>query len=323
MENPGAIIKIAQEHQSVIQELSYKEKNLRLDRLDLQLGLSSSGELGILTFGASSAVELIWMRPKELDSDDIDDEREIILDTNSTPKNLFNDLRKEIDRFIDLKILNKKSQNRILRTLRKDAEEITSVVSSLVHMPSLYGWYIDGFFKNYAFSVSGKLLGILSAGYDKRIRFRFKVRRAPYRDQELDELNQKQLKLKNLMSQFSLIAQRQNLRDTFKLKRVWTINSIEKDLDLVVANLGISKGIQIEFKKQEDYFQDQTLKPKWIISEKINNKVISSFNRFDISTSPYELNLRQVRLKYTTETGLDFKLASINKPSTVEFHYKR
>lgn len=317
------LLQIAEHHHQVMNDLTSADKNLRLDRLDLQVGISGSGDLGVLTFGASSAVELIWMRDKQEDSDDIDTEREIIIDPTEESDILSQKMTKEIGQFVNLKILKRKQRKRIVRSLRRDAQKINALVKDLVQMPSFYGWYIDGFFKNYHFSASGDLLGIINLGYDKRIRFRFKVQRYPYTNIPSDSLSKKQEKLKRLMKSFSLIAQRQDKNDIFQLKRVWTINSLEKDLDLIIANIGKAKGVQIEFKKAEDYFQAEGLRFKWRKVELVNTKIINTFNNFDTNRTLKDLYLKQVRIKYTTDKGLDFQIASINKSSTIEFHYKR
>lgn len=305
----------------------YGNGKLRLDRFDMQVGISASGQIGLLTFSGSPAVEFIWQRNLEtLPGDDIDEEEpteEVELAVGlASGEEIFKGMFSEISKFLGEQRLKKR--RKVIRLLRRDAQRISKLVRNLIFMPRIGNWYVGGFFKNYSFS-NNLSLGAISLGGSKRLRFRFRVNRVPY--QSDDKLSLGQKKLKTMMEMFNNYSESSLKFNQFLLKRVFAVHTLEAGLDIGIYSTSASKGVQIEYKKVQDskfvpYSNYNNFVTKISPLKFINEKIISYFDRKTYDDTK-DLSLHQIRVKYSTSNGIDFALASVEKSSTLEFHYKR
>jgi hypothetical protein len=324
--------KITDSHEDILLNgsLETKEGKTRLDRLDVQIGLNASGQMGLLTFAGSSAIEFIWQRNlTTLPGDDIDEDeqREVEIITNlDSSDSLFKTLYSEVDKFLNFQKLKRKKRKKIINLLRRDAEKFSNLISDLVYMPQIGDWYVGGFFKNYSFS-TGVSLGAVSLGYNKRIRFRFKINKSPLLLSQTSDLTASQKSMELLMNKFNDLGNSSLQFNQFELKRVFAIHQFSKGLELGLFNISASKGVQIEYKKIKSSPNSaesiSRKKKSFPIIKFMNESIISRYDRKVYDDSSDKLSLHQIRIKYATENGLDFSLASFEKAGTLEFHYKR
>ncbi len=327
-----------QGHEEILNDLLDERDatQYRLDRYDLQFGFTASGEFGVLSAGGEGAIEFIWQR--NLDSgdagDDIDEEewieRTIEVDWSITPEEIEEAFIRETNRIVKLSNLRSKVRKRIIRRFRKDAESITRAVKEMVLLPRIGDWYIGGFFQNYNFS-KGFSLGIFSLGHDLRMRFRFKINAVPMLYTSLGDFTKRQRSLRKLMLRFNAMGDSSSsIHKQFKLKRVWAIHDWNFGLSLGAVSFGMSRGLQIEYKRLDDnlslpFFEGRDAEYFKPIQPAnfINNKLVSVFDKSMVTDTPDELSLHQIRVKYTGDLEAGVELVSIGKSETLEFHYKR
>lgn len=303
-------------------------KKLRLDRFDLQVGLTAAGDLGVLTFSGSSAVELVWLRNfKDKAEDDLADEETIDLeiDPYQSEEDVYKQMYTSINSFFSKIFLKPRFERRVLRKLRKDAFRINSIVNDLSTMPAVDNWYVDGFFQTYGFSVSGSLIDIVKIGYSKRIRFRFKINQDLLLKKSLEELSKKQTKLKKLMHTFEHMRSKQG-PEQFKFYRVRAGHTFGLDLDLGLVEISKSRGFVIEYRRLNTPVNELLTKTKSTFPKMfsgINHLIARQFSKKQYRDDPDTLSLKQIRIKYGFEPGVGFKILTLSKDSTMEFHYKR
>jgi hypothetical protein len=309
---------------------------VKLERFDMQVGVTTSGDVGLLSFSGGAAAEFVWQRnlSEGLPGDDIDDEEpqdeQVDVEVGLVSSNeVYSILYTQLDDFLHFKKIKRKKRRKIIRLLRKDAEKISSLIKDLVLMPRVGNWYVGGFFKNYTFS-TGLSLGAISIGKSKRIRFRFKVKNMPYVLSREDNLSRGQKKLERLMQNFNHLSTRNDIFQQFDLKRVFAIHTLTASLDLAVFSTSFSKGVQIEYKKANDDtsfdyigLQNSKLSKAYLPIRALNESIIRHFDKRFYSDRSSELSLHQIRLKYSLEAGAGFKVVTVEKASTLEFHYKR
>lgn len=308
----------------------FVDGNLRLDRFDMQLGVTASGDVGIMSFAGSSAAEFIWERNEiEESTDDIDEEEgvdqaEIEVGMESSD-DIYQKLYSELNKFFKFQKFKKRHRKRIIRRLRADAEDISKVIRNLVLMPRVGNWYVGGFFQNYSLSKNFSL-GIVSFGKSKRVRLRFKVNSIPMRRNELGDLTLGQKKLKAAMDIFNSISKRNYLYNQFRFKRVFAVHELGKELDFAVFKSSFTRGVQIEYKKANDeipYVASGIIPKMYAPIRALNQKIIEHFDRKFYDDSSDQLSLKQIRLKYSLDKSVGIKLATVETSSTFEFHYKR
>ena len=319
------------------------DRRFRLDRYDLQLGISASGSIGVIGAGVGSAVEFVWQRnlPDGDAGDDIDEndlgspeplaiDSSILIDEATDTSEIERIMTHSFQALKQAKDIPRRIRRRIIKAFKKDATKIGRLIKELAYMPQVGDWYIGGFFKNYSFS-TGLSVGAVSLGTNLRMRFRFKIR-APRGFQRPDaHLTPAQRYFSRLMGGFNQMADRaeRNLNQ-FRLKRVWAIHSLEKEINFALISVSKNRGIQIEYKNIKAYpapsfptDTDFTFGPILSATNHINLGVMSIFDRFPYSDPEGELSLHQVRLKYSgsLETGL--QMVGVGTSKTMEFHYKR
>jgi hypothetical protein len=325
--NERQLIEIYEVHQRAINNYKTKKKNLSLARFDLGIGIGAEGDVGLISAGLNSAIELIWQKNKGkyYEGDDIHDE-EIELNYSTTPEDLYKSMKASIDQAVKLDVIKPKIRRKIIRKLKKDAERISLITKNLITMPAIGPWYINGFFKNYHFGLDGSLLSLLSVGYDKRVRFRFKILNTPLKTTEPEELTPGQKKMRKLMMHFEKLRQRQK-QNVFNFKRAWVIHEIGVNLNLLVANVSHSRGIQVEYKRisQDNfiYSNEEVTGGKFNVPGVLNNLILSIFSNRYYEDIEDTLSLHQVRIKYEANTELDFQVVGLEKESTIQYHYMR
>lgn len=294
-----------------------------LERFDMQLGFSGNSGIGVLSFGANSAIELVWMKNK-LKKNNFTNDLEIeVSDLNSNlEEDLFQMVVSSIKRTFEHLEIKPRFERKVLKMLKKDASRLSEVIRDLSTMPKVDGWYIDGFFKSYGISIGGKILKIVDFGYDKRIRFRFKLNNFPSQKVSHQNLSMKQKKMSHLMKSFeSLRVKTENHK--FKLSRVRGIHDLSGSLDLAIVELKKMRGILIEYKRDEMDFENYPANMSNLGVNKINNFILSIFDKKDYVDRFGELSLKQIRFKYGKDISSNLALVSLEKSSTLEFHYMR
>jgi hypothetical protein len=324
--NESQLAEVYEVHQKVIEKEEFKQNRLSLARFDLQLGMSVSGDIGIVSAGLGSAVELIWQKNKkgEHEGDDID-EQEIEVDYTTSEEELYQSMKYSIEKATKLEVVKPKIRRKVIRKLKKDAVRISRIIKNLVTMPAVGPWYIGGFFKNYHFAVDGSLLSMVSIGYSKRVRFRFKIKTMPIRQARPEELTLGQKKMKTMMKRFEKLRNYQK-QNSFNLKRVWAIHEMGASLNLAVASFSHARGVQIEYKRNEDFNDFTRVNQEGVrfhVPGVLNNLILDAFAYRDFNDDEDNLSLHQVRIKYSANTELDFQIVSLEKESTLEYHYKR
>lgn len=306
---------IISSHNRITKRLSDKYENL--DRLDIGLGFNASGSLGIFSFGKSSSIELIWRR-KENTKKEL---KEITININPlmSADDLYKSLESNMNSIIDFQNINNRIKRRITKTLYKDAKKINYFSKLVLETPQIGNWYINSFSRNYYFSSSIGFTDNLSLGYEKRIRFRFKVNQTPLRVED----KKYNLFIMSVMNTLNVIQMRDNIHDGFDLYRCRAMIDFELGFDLFFFSKSVGKGFLVEFKKNEKF--STPIQTKDYLHHRIMSKVTNSINNI-ISQKELDggsLELNQVRYSFALSGEFDFVLASIEKYSSIDLHFKR
>lgn len=302
-------------HNRIIKRLSDKYENL--DRLDIGLGFNASGSLGIFSFGKSSSIELIWRRKENLKKE----QKEITIDINPlmSTDELYKSLESHMGSIVNFQNINNRIKRKIIKTLYKDAKKINYFSKLVLETPQIGNWYINSFWRNYYFSSSIGFTENLSLGYEKRIRFRFKVNQTPMRIE-----NKKYNPfIMSVMNTLNVLQTRDNLHDGLDLYRCRAMIDFELGFDLFFFSKSVGKGFLVEFKKNDKF--STPIKTKDYFHHRIMSKITNSINNL-ISQKELDggaLELNQVRYRFALSGELDFVLASIEKSSSIDLHFKR
>lgn len=302
-------------HNKIFKHLSVKYKNL--DRLDIGLGFNASGSLGLFSFGKSSSIELIWRRKENLKKET----KEITIDINPlmSTEELHKSLESHINRIVSFQNINNKIKRRITQTLYKDAKKINYFSKLVLETPQIGNWYINSFLRNYYFSSSIGFTEDLSLGYEKRFRFRFKVNQTPLRveDKKYNPF------IMSVMNTLNIIQMRDNLQDGLDLYRCRAMIDFELGFDLFFFSKSIGKGFLVEFQKNDKF--STPIQTKDYLHHRIISKATNSINHLisqkELDGGDFELN--QVRYRFALSGELNFVLASIEKSSSIDLHFKR
>ncbi len=329
---------VADTHGKIISNSLSKffSEKVELERFDMQVGVTASGDVGLLSFSGGAAAEFVWQKnlPEGLPGDDINEEEPTLEQVDAevdlmTQEQVYSHLYKELDNFLNFQKIKKRKRNKIIKVLRSDAQKISLLIRNLVLMPRIGNWYVGGFFKNYSFN-TGVSLGAVSLGKSKRVRFRFKVKNRPYILSHGDHLTSGQKRLKKMMENFNALSARNNLFQQFSLERVFAIHSLTAGLDLAVFSSSFTKGVQIEYKKAIDDIRldipglnFNSLSKIYYPIRTFNEAIIHYFDNKSYTDTNSELSLHQIRVKYSLDKGVGFKVLTVEKSSTLEFHYKR
>lgn len=306
-------------HDSILERLSQKYQNL--DRFDLSLGVNSSGGIGIFSYGKSSSMEMIWSREdKEAKEPTV---AEIEINPLSTEKEIGDDLVRKMEQILDFKRIRGRVKRRIIRTLYNDASKINTFVQTLYNTPQVGNWYVHGFWRNYYFSSSFGILESLNLGYDKRVRFRFKLNRAPYAANYSRSRVDNRI-LTGLMNTFNEISANENPDDQFEFYRVWASFDLSTSFDILIFSKSIGKGFLVDLRKNNDYYAPKqdgakiVSSPVSYITNKINDVISNRLNDSDKT-----MQLDQVRYRFGVSKELDLSLISIEKEADLNFQFKR
>lgn len=313
---------ITETHNNVLERLAIKYPNL--DRFDLALGVNSSGGIGIYSIGKSKSIEMIWRRrspekPKAKKEDII-----INIDPLKEDSAIAQEMVEQLGEIVDFSQIRGRIKRKIIRTLYRDASRINKFAKMVINTPQVGHWYTSAFWKNYYFSSSFGLLDVLNIGYAKRVRFRFKITRAPYRI----ESEQSTSLLTRMMGMFNRVNKLENQEDQFDLHRVWASVDFNLDFDILIFSKSIGKGYLVEFRKKEDYIDHPHANIRF---GKLPARLVSAVsNTFNQQISKRIENdqdnimaIDRVRYIFGISNSFDLSLVSLEKDSNINFHFKR
>lgn len=312
-------------HEEVLSAESFSRKNLRLNRFDVEVGVSLGGELGVLAMSGQSAVEFIWARKEKKNEQDV---AEVIQLENEDPEMIFRELQTGVDKFIRIKKLSRKKRLKIVRILRRDAVKIGKLVKEMTIMPRVGDWYVDSFLKIYTFSSSGKILSVLEGHSDKRIRFRFSFSAIPLKKAEKSELVGSQHFHYKLLSALNMISRMENPEAKFRLGRARARTELNHTLNLLFFETSQGHTIQPEYKKVPPEFS-QLWGEDFSIPEDQQNLLVKPFSISEKIVQSSEgkagrdFELSQIRTKFSFNTETGFWLSTIEKSSVFELHFLR
>jgi hypothetical protein len=302
-------------HNRIITRLS--EKYPRLDRLDIGLGVNSSGSLGLFSFGKSKAIELIWKKNEVQKSES--NEKVINLNPYAGVDAYFQQMKVAMEEVINFSQIKNRIKKKIIKTLYRDAKKVNAFVRTLYATPQVGSWYISGFWRNYYFSSSFGILDSLNLGHEKRIRFRFNILTTPF---ELAEKKHNKF-IHSVFNTLNMIQLRDNLSDGLDLYRCRASIDYSIGFDLFFFSKSIQKGFLVEFKKNTK--NTSLIETNDRLHHRLISKVTNKMNSI-IATKELDapnLSLNQVRYSFSLAGELDFVLASFEKETTLDLHFKR
>jgi hypothetical protein len=308
-------------HSSLINRLDKKFSNL--DRLDVAVGINSSGSIGLFSIGKSKTIELVWIKDKKKEdsSNDIV-EKTIYLTPEMNEADINDQLVQNMREVINFHSLRRGVQRTILKTLYKDASRVNRFVKKLYVTRHVGNIYIKGFWSQYFFSSSFGLLDNLSVGYSKRVRFRFDL---PALDESSSSIGKPSAYLAGLMKNINKVAQRDNHNDEFDFYRVWADMNIEVGTDLLIFSKSVGKGFLVDFRKTDRFADYPNLDKTFNFGTNIVNAISNQFNGKlkNINKDGTNFPLSQVRYSFLVSKELDLMVASLEKTSEIDFHFKR
>ena len=318
----SAIESIVAKHSNLIDGLK-QNKQRKLVRFDLQLGISAEGGVGVLTAGGGAATEFIWLKSKDSD-DDLEENGSIASALiNPDERQIYQSLKRRLVAFGKENRIKPRFIRRTLRKVKKDAGELSRLAHSLSTIPSIGGWYIDGFFRSYNLGVDFKIPGIVGVGSEKRLRLRFKVAPSPLAPVDPENYNSRQRRVTRLMTNLAKLSAARDIAANWQLTRVRSIHELGVGLDFAVFSVSGSKAVTLEFKRKiESPGLLGDLGPVWSSVRTINHSLIDQLEWRDLSLRD-DLELAQTRVKFAVGGDLDFQLVTIEREASIEFHYMR
>ncbi|MDA8793397.1 hypothetical protein N9N67_09130 [Bacteriovoracaceae bacterium] len=327
------ISSLAYIHQDLLtlNKIKPRSNKYKLMRFDIEAGITAKGDVGVLTFAGGAAVEFIWKRNNSLgqyEANSLYENQYIYLPTNaSSAEEIQKILKTRIKSFLKVRKFRKKFKRKFNRLIRRDSKKISKLIKNIVHMPRIGNWYIDRFFKSYSFS-NNYSLGIIKFGGSKRIRFRFKIVGVPYLHHDTEKLNFTQQNLKKTMNILNDLGHNNSPLSQFSLYRARVIHDINKKFDIGIASIGSKSALTIEYRELSDdlynFVPNISVQEKFETSEvsNINNFVIGQLDNVNFNNKKNSFKLREVRFKYSLDKSLGLKLATINKGSSFNLHYR-
>jgi hypothetical protein len=317
-------------HLLSVQENLVEKMNLRhakqgweLARLDVELALSASGELGLVGAGAQGAVELIWER-KQTNKD----EGETAIIASHDPRVIFQSLKQRVLEELASERMTRRQKRRIFKLLKRDAAEVGRMITELQTMPRVADWYVDGFFKTYYLSKSFGISEIAEVEYDKRIRFRF-VFAGPLQRQDIGELSLKQKAHRQVMLMLQGVSNLESTDDKFELSRVWLRSDVTLEKDFILFSTGVGKGFQTVYRRVPP---SQRTGTSDFVEPAALGKVVGKLGSFPagflrslkpIKTRQTDIPLSQLRFKFEWSVDSGFSLLSAEKSQVLDLQYFR
>ena len=328
-DNLSQFQRITETHDSFIGQLLTRKlpEKWLLDRLDVELAVSASGDIGILGVSGQRAIELIWERQENKSQDLSELEKESEVSGSDNPEQVFIQLRDQILSQLSNENLNRRQLRRIKKLLRKDAYEISKWVLTLRDMPQVGEWYVDGFFKTYYFTSGVGLSNVAALSYDKRIRFRFTFS-GPFKRTPPSDLTLTQKAHHRIMLALNRLSGIEGEDRKFELSRVWLRTDLMLEKDFVVFSAGAGRGYQTVYRRVPESQRSDTLSlmDRWntltldlgelqtIPAALLNTTHALKQNDFPLS---------QIRLKFEFSADSGFKLATPEVTQVIDLHYFR
>lgn len=293
----------------------------RLSRLDVEVGVSAKGDIGILGTTGNAAVELIWERRAPA----LREENVTVNADFRHAGDIFQQLRDQILPVFGNDAMKPRIRRELEKVLRRDAEKISRFAEDLVTLPRIRDWYVAGFNKMYYFGVDGKILPGLEAGYDRRIRVRFAVSGLPHRKKDLEVLGHSQKTHVAIMEMLHDLGRFSSSADRFELRRAWVRFDLNKELDLILFKVSKGGGFLIDYRRVPAEMRDVELRltPKLDPALEVPQKFAGSFGSFLAPKAEGDFPLNQIRYKFSGNLSGGFKILTLEKTASIELHYLR
>ncbi len=305
---PEKIESIIKAYEGIIDKANRKYDNL--ERIDASIGISGQGGIGIFSTGFSKSVEFIWR--KETDTPKT---MKTLSVTQDEQQKLKLDLVEQLKSQVDWNSIKPSVRRKILKTLHKDAKKISTFAKTMSSITPPNGWQINSFWRNYYFSFDLGILDFLKVGYDKRIRFRFKI--TPSKEKESSR--QSEL-VDKLFKKISKVDENEIKRETgYNLYRLRASFDLNISGDIKFASLSAGSGFLVEYTKTR----------KADILKKLNMSsltipflsILKTADRAEQNRGLFKLN--EVRFGLSVGTEFDIFLASLELESSFELHFRK
>lgn len=301
-----------------------QSQSFELARFDAEIGVSLSGSIGILGLGKSSALEFIWER------DPSKKEGDILVDVGD-PEIAARDVKDHVVAFLAKHHLSDKKLKRILKRVDEMTAQSSRVMAAMLHMPQVGAWQASGLYHDFFFSINGDLLDSVSAGYDTRLRFRFKFKGTPVRYAQ--ELKGLQKRLYRFMHALDNLSNDKTGSEKFKLKTVALKSGLEVGFDLEIFSLGLGQGYELRFDRVKDFTNKLTLNDAVSdVKKSLRSKELTRALRMShslVNSSERSLNetgdfkLAKIKTKFSFDGNVGVSLVSLEKSTGLELHYIR
>ncbi len=290
------------------------ESSYKLKRIDFEFSVSA--DIGILLFSKekTKGVELVWERPKEsitINPSEID------VSIEATPEKTADVIIPELLKVIGEKASSSELRKDIIKIVYEDAIKIHLLAEVIASTNNGKTWYVQNIFKVYNFGVGGNL-GFIGLNYDKRLRFRFKL---PLLYRSDFKLTRSQKRIARRIIRQSKQLERISANDTplneFVLKRVRSSHQIDSGVSIGLFDVDLGKGVLLEWLLDPESPQVPVDNQRFV-----NMRRMANF--FETHTPESDsFKLSQIRLKSSSEFGVNFLFFSLNKSRDVEYHYRR
>lgn len=326
------LVEIINFNQSILNDKRMKSQanDFNLNRVDVAIGASLSGSIGILGLGKSSTLEYIWKRKKKFDAQIQDIEIDVQDEAQVKRK-----LRDHLLSFLSRYHMSEKKRQRIIKRIDKMTQESSEVLDAMVSMPQVGAWQASSLFKDFYFSANGDLLEVAKLGYDTRLRFRFKLKGTPYAQQDFQSLNRVQKRMYKFMKELDEATLSAKDSKNFSLKTVAVKSSFKLGADLQILSVKAGQGFDMRFDRVESYEYPELVAQEIVESV---NKLLMNPTRLERalmmseslvvasdqdSAEAQDFELKTIKAKFSFDVELGVSLVSLEKSSGLEFYYER
>ncbi len=298
-----------------------------LNRFDVALGVNVAGDIGIMSLGHSSAVELIWEREEKAQ------EREINIEARDAAE-VQRKVKDHVLGFLNKFHMSKRKKKRIVRRIEQRTFESNKLINAMRTLPQVGAWQADGFYQDFFFSAKGDLLESASVGFSTKLRFRYKIVGTPLAPVGAGEMDRMQKTVYRFMRSLDAATRTAHGSKNFELKAVSISSSLELGLDLVLFSAAVGKGYVLEFKRHPNvvafYSPEQAVTDvrRTLLSEQklikgvdIAEKIADSIDYERPQKS--DMTLSRIKTKFSFDAGVGIFLVTLEKTSVLEFQYYR
>lgn len=302
----------------------------QLKRFDVALGVNIGGDIGVMSLGHESTMELIWERPKAQPSTH---EIEVVARDASEVKRQVKD---HVLAFLSKYHLSKRKKRRILKRIDEKTFESNKLVKAMRTMPQVGEWQASGFFQEFFFSIEGDLLETLSVGVDTRLRFRYKIVGTPLRHQLPEEMNRIQKSLYQFMDHLGDASDKKSSGSrNFVLSEARVSAEFNLGIDLVLLSGSLGRGYTLEFKRVDFAPDLETadevvldVKRELIAADRLDRGIEIAENLVarvdqDRPDADHGLRLSRISTKFGFDAEVGIFLVSLEKSSVLDLRYHR